>query len=105
MLDLGLPFVFSWNINAGHILTACAAIFAGGAVWQSIKYDLRSLKHNVSQLEKKQEELTQVFQQLSSVLTQVAVQDNRIQMLEKQLDEIRHGQGFIVKIKKQQEEV
>ncbi len=35
---------------------------------------------------------------LSTLITAVAVQNNRLDMLEKRLDELRHGEGFVYPI-------
>jgi hypothetical protein len=39
--------------------------------------------------------LTEAFRQLGKVLTQVAIQDNRINNMEKRLDELAHGKGIV----------
>jgi UDP-N-acetylglucosamine transferase subunit ALG13 len=100
----GLPFVFSWNINIGHIFIALGAVAGAAAILSGFKHELKVVQVNLKQLDEKQVALTTAFTQLSNVLTTVAVQDNRLQMLEKQLDEIRHGQGFIVKVKRKEDD-
>lgn len=61
----------------------------------SIKSDVRIIRHDLRHLEEKQSMLNEAFSQLGKILTEVAVQDARLHMLEKSLDEIRHGQGFV----------
>ena len=53
------------------------------------------VKHDIHYLQESHKSLTEAFRQLGKVLTQVAVQDNRIHIMEKRLDELAHGQGFV----------
>jgi len=60
-----------------------------------LKNEIRSLRFGLKQVEVKQEALSDAFKQLGVILTQVAVQDTRLQMIEKSVDELRHGQGYV----------
>lgn len=60
-----------------------------------MRSDLRILRSDLEHIERRQSSLNEAFTQLGTILTQVAVQDNRIHMLEKNIDELRHGQGFV----------
>lgn len=60
-----------------------------------IRGDIRSLKTDIDHIKENQKSLAEAFVQLGNILTKVAVQDTRIQMIEKKLDELSHGQGFI----------
>lgn len=84
-----------WTVNVGHLLQIFAIV--GGGLWMffTLRSDVRVLKIDVHNLERTQEHLTEAFNQLGTILTQVAVQDNRLGMMEKSIDELRHGQGFI----------
>lgn len=86
---------FDWTINVGNILQM--ATMVGGGLWVifSLKGDVRVLRHDISYLKQAQTSLGEAFKQLGTVLTQVAVQDTRLSMIEKSLDEMRHGHGFI----------
>lgn len=59
----------------------------------NIKNDLNSVKGEVGNLRDAQKTLNEAFTQLGRILTQVAVQDSRLNMFEKRLDELVHGQG------------
>lgn len=60
-----------------------------------IRNDIRSLKIDIDHIKENQKSLSEAFTQLGNILTKVAVQDTRIQMIEKKLDELSHGQGFV----------
>ncbi len=61
----------------------------------SMRGDISLLKRDIGYLQRSQESLTQAFTQLGSILTQVAVQDSRLQSIERGLDELSHGKGFV----------
>jgi hypothetical protein len=60
-----------------------------------MKGDISIVKHDIHYLQQSHKALTEAFAQLGRVLTQVAVQDQRMNMLEKRLDELAHGHGYI----------
>ena len=61
----------------------------------AMRADINVLKHDIEALQEIQSNTTSALDSLSRILTQVAVQDSRINMIEKQLDELRHGKGLI----------
>lgn len=61
----------------------------------NMKNQLSLMKNDIEHLEEAQRSLAEAFKQLGRVLTSVAVQDNRINMLEKRLDELAHGKGIV----------
>jgi hypothetical protein len=60
-----------------------------------MKSDIVLLQNDVTHLEKAQEAMTEAFTNMGKVLTAVAVQDTRISMIEKKLDELSHGKGYV----------
>jgi len=62
----------------------------------NMKGDISIVKHDIHYLQESHRALTEAFAQLGKVLTQVAVQDQRINMLEKRVDEMAHGKGLVV---------
>lgn len=61
----------------------------------ALRNDINSLKHDINSIKDNQKQLSEAFTQLGSILTKVAVQDTRLNMLEKKIDELSHGQGFV----------
>lgn len=88
--------IFDWTVNIGN-LALQSVIYFGTALWfiLSMKSDIRVLRHDFRALEDKQVVLNEAFTQLGKILTQVAVQDTRLNMIEKTVDELRHGKGYI----------
>jgi len=58
------------------------------ALLYSMKGDITIVKHDLHYLQESHKSLTEAFKQLGKILTQVAVQDNRINHMEKRLDEL-----------------
>lgn len=61
-----------------------------------MKGDINLVKHDIHYLQESQRALTEAFNQLGKILTQVAVQDQRINMMEKRIDELAHGKGIVL---------
>lgn len=89
--------MFDWTVNLGHILTFIGMLGIVLSYHIRIKSDISNIGLSLQHLQKQQEVLNEAFAQLGRILTQVAVQDNRLAMVEKNLDELRHGQGYVGK--------
>ena len=63
-------------------------------IW-TMKGDINIVKNDIRYLQESQKALTEAFSQLGKILTSVAVQDARINMIEKKIDELSHGQGYV----------
>ncbi len=80
-------------------MTILGVIGSTMALLYNMKGDITIVKHDIHYLQESHKALTEAFTQLGKVLTQVAVQDNRINMVEQKLNELSHGHGFIGKTK------
>lgn len=89
--------IVDYTISIGNIATIITA-FSGALLFiYTIKNEISLVQSDIRHLEDGQRSLTEAFSQLGKILTQVAVQDNRINMIEKRFDELSHGRGFIRK--------
>lgn len=57
--------------------------------------DINLVKRDIKYLQETQKALTEAFTQLGKILTAVAVQNSRMNMFEKRLDELSHGDGYV----------
>lgn len=91
---IGMPIV-EYTITLGNIITVLTV--ASSVIWlfANMKSDIRIVKNDIEHLEQSHKSLTEAFTQLGKILTQVAVQDNRLNMIEKKVDELAHGKGII----------
>jgi hypothetical protein len=82
-------------LTVDNILKATAIV--GGIISFAvyIRTELAQLRIDVTQIKSQQMLLMDSIKQLNNILTQIAVQDVRISMIEKDIDEIRHGKGMI----------
>lgn len=61
----------------------------------ALKVQIDRLANDINHIKENQKALQDAFSQLGSILTKVAVQDTRLNMIEKKLDELAHNKGFI----------
>lgn len=90
-------FAIDYSVSLGNILTIFSVVGSVMALLYNMKGDITIVKHDIHYLQESHKALTEAFTQLGRVLTQVAVQDQRINMLEKRLDELAHGDGIVAK--------
>lgn len=92
-MELGV--VIDTTISVGNIAEVLSIIAGGFLVVIRMGGDLRVMKNDMAHLKGTVSTLTSAFDRLGAVLTQVAVQDARIVSMEKRIDELAHGNGFI----------
>jgi hypothetical protein len=90
-------FSIEYSVSLGNIITIFSVVGSVMALLYNMKGDISIVKHDIHYLQESHKALTEAFTQLGRVLTQVAVQDQRINMLEKRVDEIAHGDGLVNK--------
>lgn len=78
----------------GMVKLGLAAIGAL-AFFFALRNEILGLKGDVEHIKENQRALSEAFTQLGNILTKVAVQDVRLQMIEKKLDELAHNRGFV----------
>lgn len=84
-----------WSISLGNILTIISVVGAATTFIWTMRGDINVVKNDIRYLQDSQKALTEAFSQLGRILTSVAVQDARINMIEKKMDELAHGRGYV----------
>lgn len=84
-----------WSISLGNILTIISVVGAATTFIWTMRGDINIVKNDIRYLQDSQKALTEAFSQLGKILTSVAVQDARINMIEKKIDELSHGHGYV----------
>lgn len=87
--------VFEWTISLGQVGSALASVITVVWVFAMMRGDIRIIQQDIEYIQKKQTDLTAALLQLGTILTKIAVQDTRLAMVDKSIDELRHGQGYI----------
>lgn len=86
----------NWVIENFDTIVKLSGFIAGGlAFFYALRSDISSLRGDINHIKENQKSLQEAFTQLGNILTKVAVQDTRLSMIEKKLDELSHGQGFV----------
>ena len=81
--------------NILQILTILSVLGSvGGFIW-SMRGELGIVRRDIQYLQDSHKALTEAFNQLGKILTQVAVQDQRINTLEIRVNELAHGKGYV----------
>lgn len=88
-------FGIDWTVRVGDLLVIGGFITAIITLFSMQKSDIRVIRHDLKYVQEHLATLNESFTQLGQILTQVAVQDSRLGMMEKSIDELRHGQGFV----------
>jgi len=88
-------FTFEPTISAGVIVQTVVLLIAVIRGYIAFNNRMTLMENNINSLERSSEGFARSFEQLSKVLTQVAVQDVRILGVEKRIDELAHGKGLI----------
>lgn len=81
--------------NLDAIVKICLSAAAALVFFLGIRNEIMRLRIDIDHIKENQKSLAEAFTQLGNILTKVAVQDTRIQMMEKKIDELSHGQGFV----------
>lgn len=92
---MGGTLTFDATITIGNIAEIISIIGGGFLVLVRMGGDIRVMKADMSNLKTRVTDLNSSFEKLGIILTQVAVQDTRLVNLEKRLDELAHGRGFV----------
>ncbi len=89
--------MIDWSVSIGSLINLGVFLLGVVVFFANIKNDIKGLRGAVEDVESKQETLNESFKQLGTILTSVAVQDQRMHHIEQMIDELRHGIGFINK--------
>lgn len=87
--------MIEWSVRLGDILTIAAFLGGGLAAYYQLKTDVNVLKHDFSSMKTSVDLLSTAMKGFSEIITKIAVQENRMDNIEKRLDELRHGEGFV----------
>lgn len=78
-------------------ISQVVAYLVGAAIFiLMMRADIRVLRHDMASMRVRQDALNEAFSQLTTILTTVAVQDTRINRIETDINELRHGNGYII---------
>lgn len=85
------------SISLGNIITILVVLGSVMTFIYNMKGSIEVIRNDVRHLQESHKALTEAFTQLGAILTKVAVQDTRLNMIDKRLDELSHGDGLVLK--------
>ena len=89
---------FDATINLGHILTFLGFAFGGlGVIW-ALKSDVRLLTKELETMTKRLGGLETKWEKVADALTALAVQEVRLNAMDRRMDDLQHGRGFVLDI-------
>lgn len=91
-----LPMV-NWSISFGNIIEILSLGVIVITMFNKQNASISLLRKDINYIQDSQKALNEAFKQLGNILTQVAVQDTRLSMIERRVEEIAHGEGLIGK--------
>lgn len=86
---------FLQYVSVDAIVRGLALVGSVIAFLVYVRSEIIGLKKEVINIKDQQKLLLDSIQQINNILTKIAVQETRLNMIEKDIDELRHGQGFI----------
>lgn len=94
-------FTFDWTISVQNLIAFGGIVFTCLVAFQNLKSEVRIVKHDQKATDFKINVMTESMQQLTSILTRVAVQDerfngfeHRIETCEADVRDLQNGVGF-----------
>ena len=81
--------ILDMTVTLGNLLTIVGFILSGMMAFLAMRSDLRILNMQVESLDKR-------LQQLGNVVRDLAIQDQRISVIEEQIEDLRHGRGYVI---------
>lgn len=86
---------FDLSIRLGDLLTVLGFIGTIIAAYYTIKGRISLIEYDVSGIKKTVDHLGTSMAALTSVLTKVAVTENRLDNMDREIGDLRRGRGFI----------
>jgi hypothetical protein len=80
--------MFEWSVSVGSVLTVLAIIFSGVAFYVKQERDSVQFKEDIHDIKID-------LKQLNKIIMDLALQTQRLDMLEKIVFELRHNKGFV----------
>lgn len=91
---MGFPLI-DWSVSVGNLLQILVIVTGGVSVFFTLRSDVRVIRHDMQNMKERQDALNEAFKQLGTILTQVAIQDQRLVQMADEIKELKHGRGFV----------
>jgi hypothetical protein len=87
---------FDATINLGHILTFFGFVIGGlGVIW-ALKSNVQILSGKIEGVTNRLTSMEEKWESVPAVLTDLAVQKVRLDNMDRRIDDLQHGRGFVL---------
>lgn len=80
---------FDWTISLGHLITIVGFIFGGGGFIYAMKGEVKELRQDVRDVKSR-------LDKFGDILVAIGRQDERMTALDRRVDDLQHGRGFVL---------
>lgn len=87
---------FDFTITLGNVIETGVLLVGGLTYVLRTGGDIRVMKNDMRYLNEQVKVLNTAFSGLSSVLTKLAVQEERLSALQSQINDLRYGRGYVL---------
>lgn len=87
---------FDWTVSIGHILTFLGFIFGGFGFVYAMRYEVRRVADGVEAMKGRMQSVENELKKMSDVLVELGRQDERLNAMDRRLDDLQHGRGFVL---------
>lgn len=87
--------MIEWSVRLGDILVISAMLVAVTGAYYTLKSDVRVLRHDFNSMKTAVDLMSSAMRSFSDVLTKIAVQETRVDRIEEDVKDLRHGRGFV----------
>ena len=87
----------TWTLSLDGLVTSGAILALLGVIWR--------LSARFTTIEDKLREIGKDAEKIANAMTQIALQQQRLDFLEKMMDELRHGEGKVLPLWKSSNEI
>lgn len=84
--------MIDWSISVGNIVTVAGFLATAGGIMFKIGQQMQKIKDLAGEVGGFREDM----KKLGDILSNIAVQNNRLDMHDKLIDELRRGDGYIL---------
>jgi hypothetical protein len=85
----------TWLDANWHLIELLLVVGSVAGGWFAMRADIRVVQHDMENVIMRQDAIAETMKTLSDLMTTVAVQDQRINRVEDDIVDLKHGRGLV----------
>ena len=85
-----------WTVNVGHVLTFMGFIGMIFGFVYALRFEVRGLRGAVGTIQDDVRAVETEIKKISEVMVTLARQEERLTAMDRRLEDLRHGHGFVL---------